>query len=287
MRSSVLGHRLHCLKSCLAATVLVAVCLAGGDADAQGKLDARYTATLAGVPIGRGAWVIDIAEDQYTAAASGMTTGLLQVFANGHGSGASRGFVRGDNLVPITYASSINNDKRVEELRIVLSGGTVKEVTLDPPNVPNPDRIPLTDAHRRGVLDPMSAALLRVSGSGDPLSSEACRRTVPVFDGRMRFDLALSFKRFENVQARGYQGPVAVCGVQFVPLAGYVPQRPAIKYLMAQRDMEVWLAPLAGTHVVVPFRLSLSTPFGTGVLEATQFVSVATPRPVPAAAAAR
>jgi len=277
----------HYLRSCLEASVLAVACLAGGNASAQGKLDARYAATLAGVPIGRGAWVIEIGEDQYTAAASGMTTGLLQVFANGHGSGASRGLVRGDNLVPITYASSINNDKRVEELRIVLSGGTVKEVTVDPPNVPNPDRVPLTDAHRRGVLDPMSAALLHVAGSGDPLSSEACRRTVPVFDGRMRFDLVLSFKRFENVQARGYQGPVAVCGVQFVPLAGYVPQRPAIKYLIAQRDMEIWLAPVAGTHVVVPFRLSIPTPFGTGVLEATQFVSVATPRPAAAAAAAR
>jgi len=277
----------HYLRFCLEAFVVAAACLAGGNVAAQGKLDARYAATLAGVPIGRGAWVIDIGEDQYTAAASGMTTGLLQVFANGHGSGASRGLVRGDNLVPITYASSINNDKRVEELRIVLSGGTVKEVTVDPPNMPNPDRVPLTDAHRRGVLDPMSAALLRVAGSGDPLSSEACRRTVPVFDGRMRFDLVLSFKRFENVQAKGYQGPVAVCGVQFVPLAGYVPQRPAIKYLIAQRDMEIWLAPVAGTHVVVPFRLSLPTPFGTGVLEATQFVSVATPRPAAAAAAAR
>jgi hypothetical protein len=275
------------LRSCLEASVIAVACLAGGSAGAQGKLDARYTATLAGVPIGRGAWIIEIGEDQYTAAASGMTTGLLQVFANGHGSGASRGFVRGDNIVPITYASSINNDKRIEELRIVLSGGSVKEVTVDPPNVPNPDRVPLTDAHRRGVLDPMSAALFRVQGSGDPLSSEACRRTVPVFDGRMRFDLVLSFKRFENVQARGYQGPVAVCGVQFVPLAGYVPQRPAIKYLMAQRDMEIWLAPVAGTHVVVPFRLSIPTPFGTGVLEATQFVSVATPRPAAAAAAAR
>jgi Protein of unknown function (DUF3108) len=275
------------LRSCLSAPVIVA-CLAGGDAAAQGKLDARYVATLAGVPIGRGAWVIDIAEDQYTAAASGMTTGLLQVFANGHGSGASRGLVRGDNMTPITYASTINNDKRVEELRIILSGGNVKEVTVEPPNVPSPDRVPLTDAHRRGVLDPMSAALVRVPGNGDPISSETCRRTVPVFDGRMRFDLVLSFKRFENVQARGYQGPVAVCGVQFVPLAGYVPQRPAIKYLMAQRDTEVWLAPLAGTHVAVPFRLSLPTPFGTGVLEATQFVSVAaSPRPVPAAAAAR
>src|SRR5947207_7446076 len=37
-------------------------------AHAQGKLHARYTASLAAVPFGRGASVIDIAYDQYTAA---------------------------------------------------------------------------------------------------------------------------------------------------------------------------------------------------------------------------
>ena len=56
---------------CLAGSVIAVACLAGGIAAAQGKLDARYTATLTGVPIGKGAWVIEIAEDQYTAAASG------------------------------------------------------------------------------------------------------------------------------------------------------------------------------------------------------------------------
>ena len=165
---------------------------------------------LAGVPIGRGAWIIDIGDDQFTAAASGMTAGLLRVFANGQGSGASRGFVRGDNLVaerPMRRASA--NDKQIEELRIVLSNGTVKELTVEPPTVLNPERVPLTDAHRRGVVDPMSAALMRVAGNGDPVSPEACRRTIPVFDGRMRFDLQLSFKRMESVQAeKGYQGPV-------------------------------------------------------------------------------
>ena len=104
----------------------------------------------------------------------------------------------------------------------------------------------------------------------------------------MRFDLQLSFKRFEKVQAqKGYQGTVAVCGVQFVPLAGHVPDRPAVKYLMAQRDMEMWLAPIAGTRIVVPYRISLQTPLGQGVLEATQFIAVATPRSAPATAAAR
>jgi Protein of unknown function (DUF3108) len=272
----------------LASVAVVTVCVLGSDASAQGKLDARYIATLAGVPIGKGAWVIEIGEDQFTAAASGMTTGLLRVFATGQGNGASRGAVRGDNLLPTTFVSTINNDTRVEELRIVLNAGTVRELVIDPPTTPHPDRIPLTDAHRRGVIDPMSAALIRVSGNGDPVSPEACRRTLPVFDGRMRFDLQLSFKRMEKVQAhKGYQGPVAVCGVQFVPLAGYVPERPAIKYLVAQQDMEIWLAPIPGTRIVVPYRISLQTLVGQGVLEATQFVAAASPRSTPATAAAR
>jgi hypothetical protein len=267
---------------------VVTTCLLGGSAGAQGKLDAHYIATLAGVPIGKGAWVIDIGDDQFTAAASGMTTGLLRVFAPGQGNSASRGAVRGEALVPTLFVSTINNDKRVEELRIVLSAGTVKDLAVDPPNAPNPDRIPVTDAHRRGVIDPLSAALIRVSGNGDPVSPEACRRALPVFDGRMRFDLQLSFKRIENVRTHnGYQGPVAVCAIQFVPLAGYVPDRPALKYLMAQQDMEIWLAPIPGTRIVVPYRISLQTPLGRGVLEATQFVAVATPRSTPATAAAR
>ena len=262
--------------------------LLGSGVSAQGKLDARYIATLAGMQIGQGAWVIEIGDDQFTAAASGMTTGLLRVFANGEGNSASRGAVRGDNLLPAIFVSTVNNDKKVEELRIVLNAGTVKELVVDPPTTPNPNRIPLTDAHRRGVVDPMSAALIRVPGNGDPVSPEACRRTLPIFDGRMRFDLQLSFKRIENVQARrGYQGPVAVCGVQFVPLAGFVPERLAIKYLTAQQDMEMWLAPIPGTRVVVPYRISLQTPLGRGVLEAVQFVAVATPRSTPATAAAR
>ena len=40
---------------------------------AQGRLDARYTVTLAGIPIGKGNWIVDIAESQYTAVASGSS----------------------------------------------------------------------------------------------------------------------------------------------------------------------------------------------------------------------
>ena len=76
---------------------------------------------------------------------------------------------------------------------------------------------------------------------------------------------------------KGYAGPVVVCAVYFSPIAGYIPSRAAIKYIAKLRDMEVWLAPIAGTRVLVPFRAQGPTPIGQAVLEATQFVSVAIP----------
>jgi Protein of unknown function (DUF3108) len=261
-----------------AACGLAGVVLPTADADAQGKVDARYVVTLAGVPIGRGAWVIDIGDDQYIAAASGKTTGLLRVFTSGEGSSASRGYVSHGSLIPSSYAASITTDKKTEDLRITLSGGNVKDYAVDPPTPPHPDRIPVTEAHRRGVIDPMSGALARVAGTGTPLTPEACNRTVAVFDGRLRYDLKLAYKRMETVKAdKGYEGPAVVCALYFAPLAGYIPGRAAIKYLIAQRDMEAWLVPVAGTRVMVPFRVSIPTPLGMGVLEATQFVTAPQP----------
>ncbi len=53
---------------------------AGHVAAAQGRFEAEYTATLAGIPIGRGNWVIEISDDQFTATASGGTFGIIRVF---------------------------------------------------------------------------------------------------------------------------------------------------------------------------------------------------------------
>jgi hypothetical protein len=264
---------------CIAATTFGIIATLPDNCDAQGKLDARYTASLAGVPIGRGAWVIDVGDEQYTAAASGMTAGILSAFASGNGNGASRGHVRSDGLSPTTYASSITSDNKSEEMRVSLNNGTVKDATITPPTPFNPDRLPLSEANKRGVIDPVAGVLMLPPGNGNSLGPEACRRTIPMFDGRMRFDLHMSFRRMDVVRAvRGYQGPAVVCLVQFAPVAGYVPDRAAIKYLVAQRDIEVYLAPLMGTRILVPFKLTVPTPLGQGVIEATQFVTTPTPR---------
>jgi hypothetical protein len=243
-------------------------------ASAQGRVDAQYEVTLSGIPVGRGAWTIEIADDQFSASAAGGTAGLLQTFSSGSGTGASQGRVVNGALVATNYSASTTTGKKSEAIHIVLANGNVKEFGIEPQPPVDADRIPVTEAHRRGVFDPMTASLVRVPGNAEPLGPDACHGGVAVFDGRMRYDLKLDFKRMETVKAeRGYRGPVVVCALYFSPVAGYIPDRPVIKYLSAQRNIEIALAPIAGTRILVPFWLKVPTPLGPAMLEATQFVT--------------
>ena len=254
------------------------VAFAQGAAFAQGRLEAKYEATLAGVPVGKGAWTIDIGDDQYSASAFGGTTGLLKAFASGSGTGAAQGRVVNGALVATSYAASTTTTKKSEAIHITLANGNVKEFGIEPEPPVDPDRIPVTDAQRKGVYDPMTATLLRVPGTADPLTPDACHVGAPIFDGRMRYDLKLDFKRMDTVRAeKGYRGPVVVCALYFSPVAGYIPDRPVIKYLAAQRNIEIAFAPVAGTRILVPFWMKIPTPLGQAMLEATEFVTQATP----------
>jgi hypothetical protein len=262
----------------VAATTFVLLAAVPRGAAAQGRLDAVYEATLAGIPIGKGTWAIEIGEDQYAAAAQGGTAGLLKSFSQGSGMGSAQGRVVNGALVGTNYIASTTAGNKTERIHISLANGNVTESGIDPEPPLDPDRVPVIDAHKHGVFDPMTASLLRVPGNGELLSPEVCRAGAPVFDGRMRYDLKLDFKRMENVKAeRGYRGPAVVCAVYFTPISGYIPNRPVIKYLTTARNVEVFFVPIAGTRIVVPFRIVIPTSFGTGMLEATSFVTQAVP----------
>ncbi|MGE3989564.1 DUF3108 domain-containing protein [Pseudorhodoplanes sp.] len=252
---------------------------------AQARLDARYVVTLAGVTLGEGSWLVDVREDSFAAEAKGSTAGLAKVFSSGHGTTASRGAIKNGQLVPASYAIYVKWGKRFEDLRMKIKDGAVKELTILPPAVEHPDRVRVTEAHRRNVLDPMTGSLLRVPGKGDLMAPNVCRQHAPIFDGRMRYDLTLAFKRIEQVKTAGYSGPALVCAIYFAPLAGHVPNRSAVKYLIDQRDMETWLVPIAGTRVLVPFKVVVPTPVGNGVLQATQLA--VTPLPTRASMTAQ
>jgi len=248
-------------------------------AQAQGKLDAQYMVTLAGVQVGKGRWLVDIGEDRFSAAANGAAAGLLRLFASGDGTSSSQGTMVAGAPVSSGFLATVNTAKTKEEFRIRMEGGDAKEFSVLPPPPPDSARVPLTEAHRRGVKDPMTASLIAVPGKGAVLGPHACPANLPIFDGRYRYDIQLAYKRVDQiVTEKGYAGGAVVCGITFVPIAGYVPEKPGLKYVMAQHDMEIWLAPIAGTRVVVPYRVWVPTPLGPGIMQATEFVSTPNPR---------
>ena len=135
--------------------------------------------------------------------------------------------------------------------------------------------MPIKDADRTGASDPMTALLVYVGGTGATIAPQACERTVAIFDGHTRYNLSLAFERIGMAHPNeGYQGQVVVCSAKFLPVAGYDPKHFLVTYLAAQRETEIWLAPLSGTRLLVPYRASISTPMGVGILEATKFAFV-------------
>ena len=80
--SSFLSCRLVAAGSALGLLLLAQ------NAQAQARLDAQYEASLAGIPVGKGTWAVEIGDDQYGASAQGGTAGLLKSFSQGAGTGA-------------------------------------------------------------------------------------------------------------------------------------------------------------------------------------------------------
>jgi hypothetical protein len=243
-------------------------------AAAQAKLDATYSATLLGLPIGHISWTVELRNNRFTSAATGGISGLLRLLSDGHGNVSAHGRLSAGDPVASNFALTLIAGKWSDEVRILFHGNKAQEYVAAKPK-PDADLVPITDANRTGVIDPMTALLVPVSGTGATAVPAACERTIPIFDGHTRYNLRLSFKRVDKVKSEtGYQGPVVVCSVKFFPLAGYDPKHFLITYLASQHDIEIWLAPVTGTRLMVPYRMSMPTPFGLGILQATKFESV-------------
>ncbi|MCC6949634.1 MAG: DUF3108 domain-containing protein [Bradyrhizobiaceae bacterium] len=256
---------------------LASALLAASPALAGGALEARYTVSFTGLQIGQAALVVHVNDDSYSAAGSGMVTGVLQLVTGGKGTASARGKLIDGRISPVNYSANSETDRKSEELRLAGAAGAIWDEKVEP-RPEAADRIPVTDEHRTGAVDPMSALLMPVAGTGDLTGPAACDRTLPIYDGRQRYDLEFIYLRTEAAKdVKGYSGPLAVCRVQYRPVAGHRPNRKSVKELIDNKDIFVWLAPVAGTRMLVPQRVSFGTKLGTFVMHATYFSSEARP----------
>ncbi len=251
--------------------LLAFVCLVA-PAHAEGKLDAQYKITLAGITVGSGTWKLDVGEEAYSGSASAKVAGILQLIASGEGSATARGQISGGKVVPTSYTLNSVRGSKTDNVNMAMAANVVRDFSAVPPPSPGEGRVPLTPEHKKGVVDPGSAAILPVAGTGDLLRPEACNRTIPVFDGRHRYDLVMSYDRMETAkEVKGYTGQLVVCRVAYRAVAGHRSEREDLITLADNKTIEAWFGPVSGSRVLVPVRVSLVTSFGTLVVQATQF----------------
>jgi Protein of unknown function (DUF3108) len=251
-----------------------ALCLALGFSALPAQADsfmATYSVSLIGLPIGVARIAADLSPTRYRIEATAKLSGLATIVSNSRGAANGSGAIVAGRIAPIGYATTASNSSLTRTVRMSLSGNSVTGIEISPPFEDKPDRVPLTDKDKHGVIDPVGAFVIPVAGDAPLVGPAACNRTIPIFDGYTRFNISLTYVGQRNVEAKGYAGPVAVCSARYQPIAGHRPDRPATKFMIENKDLEVWLAPIESARVLMPYRLSVRTMVGTTVVEASEF----------------
>ena len=279
-----LGRRFAPLVGVAAFAATVA---AGSPAGAT-SLNAVYAIALGGLPLGTADISTSIEGDHYQLALQARLTGLAGLIMSGGGGAHASGSVAGGRPLPAGYAVTSHTANEQRTVQVGLARGNVVAIQIVPPLDQAIERVPLREVHKRGVVDPVSALLMpALTRSADLIDPANCNRTLPVFDGAARFDIVLSYAGTHSVQMAAYSGPVLVCSVRYVPIAGHQAERPGTRFMQSNRDMSVWLAPVAGTRVLAPVRISVATMLGTSVIEASRWTLDGGQAPPAATARAR
>ncbi|HEX3495755.1 MAG TPA: DUF3108 domain-containing protein [Methylocella sp.] len=233
---------------------------------------ARYTVSLIGFPIGEAVAAGSLGPTSYRIDLSAKLTGVAAMISNVKLALAATGALRRSGVAPFTYATTSANSQGSRTVRMSLDAGNVKAVEIFPPFEDKEGRVPVTAANKRNILDPATAALIMAVPEGQSLvGPAACNRTIPVYDGYVRFDVTLHYVGVRNVAVDGYSGPVSVCALRYMPVSGHKRDSKSTKFMAENRDIEAWLAPIERAHIVVPIHVALMTLAGTAVIDAIEF----------------
>ena len=266
----------HCLSL---AAVAALTCGLGGNFPAgtayaenspssASRITAVYRVGLGSFNLGDFRLTTTFRGDDYEMRGEGRFSILEGLIYEWRGVTASSGRVTRTGPEPDMYAFNYSDSgKQSERLRMTFNGRAVTGVSIIPRKRPAPRTIPVTKEQLEGVVDPMSGAFLSAQSENPNGDLNVCNQTLAVFDGRQRFDLVITPKRAVTVKRTtpaGYGGPAVICAVKFIPIAGYQPDNPGIRLMSQSNEIEVWLIPVRGTHMYVPYRIVLPTPVGYG-----------------------
>jgi len=155
---------------------------------------------------------------------------------------------------------AILGKKKVRSLDIAFKNSSVTDVTFVPPEDREKDKIvPVTSEQLKNVLDPLSGVMALSLGNID----KPCDQTLPIFDGKERFNLVFA-PTGHSVGAAADQ----VCRVRLVPISGHKKGEGASSVISG--NIEVIMRRVRKANILIPYRVTVPTIIGDAVLASEQ-----------------
>jgi len=237
---------------------------AGAEPVPPTQISLRYNATLAGVHVGSAKLQIALTRQAYNIAGSGSLSGVLKNLVGFQLQVESYGTLSNQTMIPQRYSTKYGTQKSSRTIEINYSPDRKAAVIAKPPFFSRRPQVPLRADHRKNTIDPLSALFLPVKKNLDASSPDNCQRLMPVFDGRMRYNLKISRGNAKGakLKMRSFDGPVVICRIKVEPIAGYSRQKTRRKNPGKNNEIEIWLTPMGTAGLLIPIKGRLPTPFG-------------------------
>ncbi len=234
------------------------------------KVTAKYGINFNGINIGEFKFNATLSNSEYSTAAQAKISLLAGMLFEWNGNTSSAGRVMSRGPIPYTYTFGYRTSEKSEKIDVKFSNNVVREIAVTPPQKPSTLRVPLQRKHMQNVVDPLSAVVMLTNIGGSKGGVEVCAKRLPIFDGKARYDLLLSYKATKNVSApNGYKGPAYVCKVKFIPIAGHKQSDDDSNYAAKNEGIEVWMMPIQQAALYVPYYIYVPTQVGTVTLTAS------------------
>lgn len=229
----------------------------------------KYHVNFLGIKVGEGKLSVAVNSDGYKIGGDGSMAAFGRLVSDARASVSSSGATTSDVLKPNAFHMNAVDDGKPNKVDLALNKGSVTSQSIFPPQDKMDQRIKVEDAHRKGVIDPLSAIVFPAPKG---LSPESCNRTLKIYDGRERYDLVLKYKSTykQRGSSKNYSGTVLVCSARYKPIAGHRPNRKTIKQLQANKSMEIHLAQINDAPYLLLYKASLNTPAGPASVNAVK-----------------
>lgn len=245
-----------------AALLLLACLLVHTDVAAE-PVSIAYRAMAGARQIGEGTLKLDLDGNRYKAAVDGLLATPLMAGAQNRTHAEVAGRIVRRALVPERYRAEVARPGADARVALGFADGTVGSISTEPRMRPDPRRIPLSERHKHGVVDPLSALIVPAAGPGyAPLS--ACSRTQAVFDGWSRYNIVLFPSQVETVLLNETPVTTYVCRLRSQPVAGH------LRRARGSARGLVWLSPVGDGRLLAPVRLEADFGFGRLVILAKE-----------------